>query len=220
MDKKKKILYTVIALIIVVGILITCIWGFNVNISYTEHKQVDIYIGKEFNSEDINKIAKEVLGKQEIRVQKVEVYEDMVSINAKEITNEQLEQINQKINEKYELENKADSLTIISVPKIRLLDEIKPYITPIIISTVIIIVYSVIRYRKIGVLKLLISLVKSLVLPQAIYFSILAITRLPICRLTMPVALVILVVTLFVEYNNLEKAKDKKDLETKKKSKK
>ena len=220
MDKKKKILYTVIALIIVVGILITCIWGFNVNISYTEHKQVDIYIGKEFNSEDINKIAKEVLGKQEIRVQKVEVYEDMVSINAKEITNEQLEQINQKINEKYELENKADSLTIISVPKIRLLDEIKPYIIPAIISAVIIIVYSVIRYRKIGVLKLLISLVKSLVLPQAIYFSILAITRLPICRLTMPVALVILVVTLFVEYNNLEKAKDKKDLETKKKSKK
>ena len=220
MDKKKKILYTVIALIIVVGILITCIWGFNVNISYAEHKQVDIYIGKEFNSEDINKIAKEVLGKQEIRVQKVEVYEDMVSINAKEITNEQLEQINQKINEKYELENKADSLTITSVPKIRLLDEIKPYITPIIISAVIIIVYSVIRYRKIGVLKLLISLVKSLVLPQAIYFSILAITRLPICRLTMPVALVILVVTLFVEYNNLEKAKDKKDLETKKKSKK
>ena len=220
MDKKKKILYTVIALIIVVGILITCIWGFNVNISYTEHKQVDIYIGKEFNSEDINKIAKEVLGKQEIRVQKVEVYEDMVSINAKEITNEQLEQINQKINEKYELENKADSLTIISVPKIRLLDKIKPYIIPAIISAVIIIVYSVIRYRKIGVLKLLISLVKSLVLPQAIYFSILAITRLPICRLTMPVALVILVVTLFVEYNNLEKAKDKKDLETKKKSKK
>mgnify|MGYP004605668967 CR=1 FL=1 len=220
MDKKKKILYTVIALIIVVGILITCIWGFNVNISYTEHKQVDIYIGKEFNSEDINKIAKEVLGKQEIRVQKVEVYEDMVSINAKEITNEQLEQINQKINEKYELENKADSLTITSVPKIRLLDEIKPYIIPAIISAVIIIVYSVIRYRKIGVLKLLISLVKSLVLPQAIYFSILAITRLPICRLTMPVALVILVVTLFVEYNNLEKAKDKKDLETKKKSKK
>lgn len=220
MDKKKKILYTVIALIIVVGILITCIWGFNVNISYTEHKQVDIYIGKEFNSEDINKIAKEVLGKQEIRVQKVEVYEDMVSINAKEITNEQLEQINQKINEKYELENKADSLTITSVPKIRLLDKIKPYIIPAIISAVIIIVYSVIRYRKIGVLKLLISLVKSLVLPQAIYFSILAITRLPICRLTMPVALVILVVTLFVEYNNLEKAKDKKDLETKKKSKK
>lgn len=220
MDKKKKILYTVIALIIVVGILITCIWGFNVNISYTEHKQVNIYIGKEFNSEDINKIAKEVLGKQEIRVQKVEVYEDMVSINAKEITNEQLEQINQKINEKYELENKADSLTITSVPKIRLLDKIKPYIIPAIISAVIIIVYSVIRYRKIGVLKLLISLVKSLVLPQAIYFSILAITRLPICRLTMPVALVILVVTLFVEYNNLEKAKDKKDLETKKKSKK
>lgn len=220
MDKKKKILYTVIALIIVVGILITCIWGFNVNISYTEHKQVDIYIGKEFNSEDINKIAKEVLGKQEIRVQKVEVYEDMVSINAKEITNEQLEQINQKINEKYELENKADSLTITSVPKIRLLDKIKPYIIPAIISAVIIIVYSVIRYRKIGVLKLLISLVKSLILPQAIYFSILAITRLPICRLTMPVALVILVVTLFVEYNNLEKAKDKKDLETKKKSKK
>ena len=220
MDKKKKILYTVIALIIVVGILITCIWGFNVNISYTEHKQVDIYIGKEFNSEDINKIAKEVLGKQEIRVQKVEVYEDMVSINAKEITNEQLEQINQKINEKYELENKADSLTIISVPKIRLLDEIKPYITPIIISALIIIVYSVKKKKKIGVLKLLISLVKSLVLPQAIYFSILAITRLPIFRLTMPVALVILVVTLFVEYNNLEKVKDKKDLETKKKSKK
>ena len=210
---KKKISYIVIAIIIALGILIACIWGFKVSIDYAEHKQVDIYIGKQFEGEDIKKIAKEVLGKQEIFVEKVELYEDMVSINAKEITDEQLEQLNQKINEKYEIENSLENLTIATIPKVRLLDKITPYIMPSIIATGVIIIYSIIRYRKLGILNVLLKIFKINVLAQGIYFSAFAITRLSINRLTLPVALLIVIITLFITFYKLEKDKDKKEIE-------
>lgn len=217
---KKKIFYIVIAIIIALGILITCVLGFNVNIVYSEHKQVDIYIGKEFESKDIENIAKEVLGKQEIFVEKVELYEDMVSINAKEITNEQLEQLNQKINEKYESENSIDSLKIITVPKVKLLDKITPYIMPSVIAIGVIIIYAIIRYRKLGILKVLLKMFKINIIAQGLYFSILSITRLPINRLTIPVALVLAIITLFITFYKLENSKYKKEIETTKNNKK
>lgn len=214
---KKKIFYIAIAIIIALGILIACIWGFNVDIVYSEHKQVDIYIGKEFQSEDIEEIAKEVLGKQEIFIEKVELYEDMVSINAKEITNEQLEQLNQKINEKYEIENSVESLTIVTIPKVKLLDKLTPYVVPTIIVVVVIVIYSIIRYRKLGILNVLLKILKINVIPQGIYFSILSITRLPVNRLTLPVALLLIIITLFITFYKLESYKDKKEIENSKK---
>lgn len=149
-------------------------------------------------------------------VEKVELYEDMVSINAKEISEEQLEQLNQKINEKYEIENELESLSIVTIPKVRLLDKVTPYIIPAIICLVIIFVYAIIRYRKIGITKIS-KILGVNILAQAIYFSVFAITRLPINRITLPGALVLAIVTILVTFNKLESKKEKKEIENSKK---
>lgn len=213
---KNKIFYIVIAAVILLGILITCICGFNVDIVYKEHKQVDIYIGKQFDNKEIEKIAKEILNDKDVYVEKVELYEDMVSINAKEISNEQLDELNKKINEKYEIENSLESLEVITIPKVRLLDKITPYIIPTIICTIIILGYAIIRYKKLGVLKVILKILEINVISQVIYFSIFAITRLPINRLTIPGALLLVIVTLFITFYRLENKKEKREIENSK----
>ena len=216
---KKKIFCIALAIIIILGILITCIWGFNVDIIYREHKQVDIFIGKEFNNKEIKQLAQEVLENKDVYVEKVELYEDMVSINAKYISNEQLEQLNQKINEKYEIENKVEEISIVTVPKVKLSDKIKPYIWPAVICAIIILAYTIIRFRKLGILKIILKVLSINVLAQAIYFSIFAITRIPINILTLPGALILLVIVIYMVFYKLETKKEKKEIENQKNKK-
>lgn len=201
---KKNIFYIIIIGIILIGIIVTAIWGFNVNILYRNHQQVDIYIGKEFNNKDIKQIVKEVLNDKKIAIEKVEIYEDMVSINAKEITNEQLEQINEKINEKYEIENNVEELEIVSIPKQRIRDIIKEYVVPTLICTIIILAYTIIRYRKLGILKISTKILGIEIITQAIYFSIIAITRIQFGFFTIPGALVLATIILFIIFYQFE----------------
>ena len=81
---------------------LTATIGLNLNLMYSNHKRIEIYLEKEFDNNDIYKIAKEVFGNEEVKVQKVELYEDIASIIVKDATDEQLEQLSSKINEKYE----------------------------------------------------------------------------------------------------------------------
>ena len=131
-------------LIILLAIFIIPIFRLNLNILNKEHKQISILIGKEFENEDILNIVKEVTNNREAEIEKVEVYEDMVAINIKEISDEELENLNTKINEKYEIENTVDNFIITDIPAINYFDYIKQYIAPIIISCIIIAVYIVI----------------------------------------------------------------------------
>lgn len=210
---KKKIYCIAYAIVIVVGIIITCIFGFNVDLVYREHKHVDIMIGKQFDYNEIKELAKEALNDKNIYVEKVELYGDMVSVNAKEITDEQLETLNNKINEKYEIENKTEDLEVITVPKEKISDVIKPYILPVITSAILILVYAVIRYRKLGIINVLLKVSAINVLVQATYFSIYAITRISFDKLTLSGALILLMVSLFITFYKLESEKEKKEQE-------
>ena len=141
--KKKIIISLALVAIIILGIIFTTIIMLNSNLLYKEHKQIDISLGKEFEKSDIEGIVKEVTGSNEVVIQKLEVYEDMVSISVKEISDEQLENLNTKINEKYEIENAKEDLKVIDIPKVTFGDYIKPYIKPLLISLLIIAIYVV-----------------------------------------------------------------------------
>jgi len=200
--KNKKILRIIFALIILAGIIITCVYGLNFGLNYGKHKEIDIYIGQEFKNQDIYQIVKEVLGNQQTSVQKVELYEDMVSISTKDITTEQLTNLNTKINEKYGTENKVEEIVITEVPNVRGRDLIKPYILPIAISFIIVIVYIIIynaiyahMQRKVNMLKTLAKAIISIVVVQLLYLSILAIARLEINRLTIPISIALYIIT-------------------------
>ena len=217
MTKKQKILSVIIAVIIIAGAIVTGVKGLNYDLRYQETKNIELYIAKDFEIADIKAITDEVMGKSPVIIRKVEVYEDSVSITAKEITDEQKQSIIDKINEKYQTELSADSTQIQTIPHTRGRDIVKPYITPFIISTAIILVYMAIRYRKIGVLRTLLKTIATSVIAQTVLLSIIAITRIPVGRLTIPMIVTVYMLTLVGLTTNFEKKLEiKKEEENKK----
>ncbi len=212
-SKKTKIIALISSIIIIVGIVVTFTIGFNFELSYKDSKKIQLYLEKEFQISDIKQITDEVLGNQNVIIQKVEVYEDSVDITAKDITEEQKSNIINKVNEKYGTELSADNIQITTVPHTRGRDIIKPYIIPLVIATIIILIYMAIRYYKLGVLKTLAKTIILLVITQAVLWSIMAITRIPIGRLTIPLVLVVYILSLlgltsYFEKNLVEKKKE------------
>ncbi|MCF0124237.1 MAG: hypothetical protein HUJ68_00475 [Clostridia bacterium] len=182
--KKQKISMIIIALIILVGTIIALTIGFNFDLKYQKTKRISIYLDKQFEISDIKKIAKETLDGQKVAVQKVEVYEDTVSIMAKDISEEQKQKFIEKINEKYEKEFNTEQIEIETVANTRGRDMLKQYIVPFVITTAIILVYMAIRYRKLGWVDVTLKSVGSIILTQIVLFSMIAIVRIPLGNIT------------------------------------
>lgn len=182
MKNMKNIIYILSIVVIVAGVICTAIWGFNYGTSYAEAQRIIIFIGKEYNMTDIKQIVNEVFEKEDKMYQEVEDFSDTVALTVKNATKEQLDILNNKIKEKYELEDET-VLTSTVIPHQRLKDIIKPYIMPIIITTIIVWVGMAIALKIAAnegiVVKLIMALV-NLVLAEAVYVSAFAITRLPI----------------------------------------
>ena len=68
----KKIVYIVLAVIIIVGTIITATIGLNVDIIYKEHQELQVYVGKETDIKEIMNIVNDVFGKQKTTVTKIE----------------------------------------------------------------------------------------------------------------------------------------------------
>ena len=201
----KKITYIILMCIIVIGIIFTAVKGLNMGLKYSNNKQIQIYLGQKFDNNDIKQIVKDIVGNKQVIVQKVEEYEEIVSITVKEITDEQIEKLNSKINEKYGIENTvADDLKIIENSKLDVQDLIKPYIFPVALSLVIIIIYVGIRFRKLDILEVLGKILGLNVLAQLVFVSILAITRIPINIITLPTSIAIYIIITLIIFNNLE----------------
>lgn len=209
----KKIIYVILACIIIVGAVITLTVGLKADIIYSKNVEIDVYIGKTVDVEEIKNLAKEVFPNERIIVRKIEFFNDMVSITIPEKSDEELkepiEQLNTKINEKYEINNTVEDIEVVHNPKIKLSSVLKPYVIPIIVSVIIILVYVSIRYKKLGILKTVGSYILYVGAAEAIFLSILAITRFPINRLVIPIGLTIYVTTVtalgFVNERKLSK---------------
>lgn len=205
MKKTKNIFIILIGIIIIIaGIIMTVIKGFNFDIRYEGGKRLEITIGKKFENSEIEEIAKQEIG-TDVLVQKIEIYEDAVTISAKDITEEQKNNIVTKINEKYGTELTEENSQIIIVPHARLRDLAKPYILPFIISTVIILVYMMIRYYKLHIVKVLAKTLGIVLLWQVLLFSVISITRIPIGRLTIPMVLTIYILSFVYCTSKFEK---------------
>lgn len=196
-SKKTKIITLLIIIVIVVGIIVITTKGLNFSLEYQQAKKIQLYLEKDFEITDMMQITNEVLPKQEVMLQKVEVYEDTVDIISKEITEEQKSEIINKVNEKYGLEISVENIKIVNVPSTRGRDIIKPYIMPFIIVTLVILVYMAIRYYKLESMKTIFTAGFLLVIAQVTLWSVIAILRIPIGKLTIPLVLLVYVVSLF-----------------------
>ena len=225
---KKKIFYIILVCIIIAGAVIIGTQGLEVDIVYSKNVRIDIYLGKTFENNDIRQIAQEVFETDRVLIQQVELYGDMVSITVKEENaqniDEKLEKLNTKINEKYELENKVDNLTVTHQPKVRLSSIISPYIWPFAISAIIIFVYIIIRFRKIGIFKTIFTYALSIIATEAVYLSIIAIARIPVNRSIIPIGLLIytIMITIItaIKENQLSNYHEENSKENKTKKKK
>ncbi|MFU2363132.1 MAG: hypothetical protein ACM67R_04895, partial [Clostridiales bacterium] len=112
----KKIIYGILALIVLVGAVLVVTIGLKLDMKNDANTKIYVYIGKEFDNNDIEQIAKETFETDTAIVQKVEIYNEMALITIKEQNteniNEKIESLNSKINEKYGLENKTEDIVI------------------------------------------------------------------------------------------------------------
>lgn len=213
-SKKQKIVFVLILIVIILGIIIVCTSGFKFDLKYQESKRIELYIQKNFEISEIKQITNEVMPGQEVLIQKVEVYEDTVSVISKDISDEQKSQLITKINEKYGTSIKNESTNIVTVPHMRGRDIIKPYITPLVITTIIILAYLAIRYYKLNSTKVVLKSIGIIVLAQILLFSIIAITRIPVGRLTVPMIIIVYLLTLLsitTKFENELKDKNKEN---------
>lgn len=199
MKQKNTIILTVlIAIILIVGAIVIATKGLAFELKYQDSQKVELNIGKEFKTEDVKQITNEVFDNQPVKIQAIEVYKDAISITTTEISEEQKTNLVNKINEKYETELKSEDITIESIPHTRGRDIIKPYITPFIIITIIILVYLMIRYYKLNSLKVLIESVGIIALSQMVLLGIMAITRMPIGEFTIPMVLLVYMISTYI----------------------
>ena len=169
-----------------------------------------VNVGSKFNVADIKATAKEVFGNSNVLVRQVELYKDMVQITVKEATEEQITTLNDKINEKYKIENQLTDIKVVHIPNVRLRNIIKPYILPLSIVSIITIVFAMIAFRKLGVLRAAYEMAISIVAPQAILASFYAVTRIPVNRLTTIIAIMIFIISITLPMVKLDKEKEDK----------
>lgn len=219
--KSKQLKIILMLLVIIAGIVMIAVKGFNFDLKYQDTQRVELYLKTEFNTSDIRQITNEVFGNQKVMIQKVEVFEDSVSITTTSISEEQKNNLITKINEKYGTELKAEDTTVEDIAHTRGRDIIKPYIVPFVIAVIVVLIYLAIRYYKLSIAKVIAKSVGIMILAQILLFSVIAITRIPIGRLTIPMVILVYLLTLFGITNMFEKNLSKKNLEEKKdKSKK
>ena len=194
----KNKLFIGLAVVILIGIIVVAAFGFNVDYEYKHHSLIDINIGKEFNISDIKVITDEVFGKEKVEIQKAGTYSDKVVIRVSNISDEQKVNLNNKINEKYGIENKVEDMSVNKISSFRLRDVAKSYAIPLAITTVLIVIYMAIRYRKIGAKKVILQTLLFTVLAELLYGSIIAIVRYPVNGLVLPGTVVIYIAIITV----------------------
>ena len=201
----KIVVISIMTLVILAGIVVTGIYGFNKELKYSKSQSIDVYIEQEADLSKIKEIVNENLNNSNNMVQTVEIYKDLVTIRAEEITDEQKNNIVNKVKENYEFSQTAEDTTINTVPETKLIDMYKKYIVPFSISGILVLVYMAIRYYKKGILKVL---GRTIVLPifgELFLLSIIAITRIPVGRFTPVLVIAMYVASILMVIKQNEK---------------
>ena len=199
----KKIIYAILILIIIAGIIIIPTIGLIADIIYSENVELDVYVGKTFDRKDIESIVSEVFPNEKVIIQGIEVFGDMCSITLKdnksqEDLNSKIEDLVTKINEKYELELKTEDVEIVHNPKARLLDTILPYGLPFGLGFVVVLIFVGVRYKKLGIVKTIATYIIVIIGVELLLLSIIAIARIPINRLIIPIGLIVFVIVITI----------------------
>lgn len=162
------------------------------------NEKIEVYIGKTINMDETKSIAQEVFENKNIKIQTVEVFEDMLAITVQSTTDEQIEKLVQLLNEKYELKYTKDDVNIIKIPATNINSVVNNYKIPFLAIIIISAIYMSIRYWKLGVCKMFFATICICILALALFASIYLIIRIPVGEVDMPVCMLLLGMTIFI----------------------
>ena len=200
----KKIILLGIILLIIAGIVVVALKGVKVSMMLQQHESMSVHLGVKSSEKELKELFKDIFKDKYYVLRMVEYFDDSVNISAESITNEEKTAVIQKINEKFGKEYDPNTITVQSVANVRVRDMLKPYLKPVIISAALIIVYIIIRFRKENVLSLLGNIFAKIAVTEAVIFSVIAITRIPLSPLVINLMGVVAIVELIFYINNKE----------------
>ena len=206
-SNKNKVIAIILAIVIIIGIVMAYTKGIKKDILYSDSTKIELTVDK-LNIDEIKKVAKEAFGENKVKIQTIGDFEEELAIIVVDMQDEALDNFQNKINELNGGEEKNIELTYVG--KVQFRSIIKPYIMPVTITTLIIVLYMAIRYRKFGIAKQILYPIISSLVVELIYFSILVIVQIPIGIWTMPLAIFIYIITMIVA---IQKTHSKKIIE-------
>ena len=203
---KNKIIILLLTLLIIAGTITLFVAGFEKNEIYQAGTRIEVYIPQGYEKEEILNIAKESFPGKEIGFEEIEKLNQIAGIKVNEYNEEEMETFKAKISEKYGIEE--DSLTIheVPLPTTRVSTVIDPYVLPVVLVTVLSLIYVLFRNLKSeNKWKIILNIVLTLAVVLGAYFSLILVLRLPFGECTMPLALAIYIITLIIVVNNSKK---------------
>ena len=116
-------------------------------------------------------------------------------IKVKSASDEQLNNLCTKLNEKYSSNLTTDDLEVNYEANVKIRNIVEPYVIPVGISIIFVLVYFAIRFRG---SKEMTEYLKSLIVVEVLFYSLYAIGRVKVSQLTMPIALSLYVLTTLI----------------------
>ncbi len=202
MTKAKKIILLISVILIIIGTILYAVMGFNYNLAYGTAKRIIVPMKDDFVLEDYKSIAKEIYG--ENIVEAISIFREGVSIKVKDTTDEQLDTLISKVNEKYGYEYKREDLEVTELSKVEVFSILKQVFIPFITTLLVVFVYMMIRYRKLNLLNVVLNLLVPVILAQLVTLAIYLICRIPVTNMLLPVLLTVYVISMIYSAKQIE----------------
>lgn len=207
--KKNILKIGIILAVIAIGIAIILLTRFQFSLYYKQNVRIEIYLGKEFRTEEVMLQVKEILPEQELMIETAGVFKDTISITTTTITDEQIRQIVDKLNEIYETELVAEADTqVIYNSNIRGRDIFMPYLViSSIAAGITIAIITIIYGKKVGIIRTIVTSLLVTVMGQFFYFVMLSLMGIEINRMISSTAVAIFIASMVYLISQFEKMK-------------
>lgn len=201
--KKNKIILLILTVLIIAGLITMAVTGFEKSSEYESGTRIEVYIPQGYEKQDIINIANESFNGKKLAFEEVEKLKQVAGIKIKEYSEEELKAFKTKISEKYDIDEKELEVYEIAIPTTRIRTAVEPYVLPIVLVTVLSLIYVLFRNLKSeNKWKIILKVVSTLAIILGTYFSLILVLQLPFAEYTMPLALGIYIITLIILVNN------------------
>ena len=185
MDKKQILKYIAIAVaFIIICILIIVFNKFQFNVNYSKNVRLEVNLEEAFEIGEIINITNEVYKDEIAIVRSAGDFGETLAITVKNSTDEQNENLINKINEKFEKNFTVDDLKIYYNSNVKGTDIVIPYIVPGIIAGILILAFFAIKYKKLGVVKILASVLGTVIATVLLYMALTSIFNMEVNEVT------------------------------------